>query len=111
MSHSLASLAQLITDNAFDLLIGERESEHLDAKEQPYHFATNGNHARRELAKDITSFANVNGGYIIIGLTATQDPLHPTEQITALRSRIDSGTRSRPRPSRSSMEVRAPNLD
>lgn len=79
---SFSDLHQLIKNERFDELIGLPEGEHLDAKEQPYQLSKGNIQARRELAKDISSFANANGGFIIVGFSTTQDPVHPTEQIT-----------------------------
>jgi hypothetical protein len=82
---SLAGIAQLISENGFDQLIGELEGDHLDVKEQPYQFGTQSNHAKRELAKDISAFANAAGGYIVIGLTTAPASTHPTGQITGIK--------------------------
>jgi len=58
---------KLITDaRNFEKLVGEVENEFFDAKGRVYHFDA-GDYAKRELAKDVTAFANAGGGYIFIG--------------------------------------------
>ena len=67
MSLSIEQLGQ-ITDSAdFDLLISEVENDWFDCKSQPYQLQDN-QAAKRELAKDVSSFANETGGYIFIGV-------------------------------------------
>lgn len=51
-------LRRLITDHAV-------EDQHLDYKQEPYSSTDAG---AKELIKDVTAFANADGGYIIIGV-------------------------------------------
>jgi len=56
-----------IVDTAnFDKLIGSLENEWLECKVEPYQINTD--RGKRELAKDVSSFANSQGGYILIGI-------------------------------------------
>lgn len=68
----------------FQRLIGEVEGQHLDAKSQPYQFAS-GNDVKREFAKDVAAFANAGGGCIVIGAETDVPTLQPGEQIIALK--------------------------
>jgi len=85
MSLALADIRSLIETGDFQQLIGEFEGQHLDAKAQPYSFAS-GNDAKREFAKDVAAFANATGGCIIIGAETTVSSLQAGEQITTLKS-------------------------
>ncbi len=51
MTLALADIRSLVESGEFQQLIGELEGQHLDAKGQPYLFAS-GNDAKREFAKD-----------------------------------------------------------
>ena len=66
MPLDLTTLARIIADADFDRLVGEVENEWFDCKSQPYQLDA-GDYAKRELAKDVTAFANAGGGYILIG--------------------------------------------
>jgi predicted HTH transcriptional regulator len=66
MTLALADIRSLVESREFQQLIGELEGQHLDAKGQPYLFAS-GNDAKREFAKDVAAFANASGGCIIVG--------------------------------------------
>ena len=85
MPLGLADIRSLVETGEFQQLIGEFEGQHLDAKAQPYSFAS-GNDAKREFAKDVAAFANASGGCIIIGAETTVSSLQAGEQITALKS-------------------------
>ena len=49
--------------NDLDTLLGRKENQRLEFKET----IENGDNANREIARDICSFANADGGYIILG--------------------------------------------
>jgi hypothetical protein len=84
MPLGLADLRSLLETGEFQQLIGEFEGKHLDAKAQPYLFAS-GNDAKREFAKDVAAFANATGGCLIIGAETTVSSLQAGEQITVLK--------------------------
>lgn len=65
-------------------LIGEFEDQLLDAKSQPYYFAGNDD-VKREFAKDIAAFANVQGGLIAIGAETKVATSQPGEEIVKLK--------------------------
>lgn len=74
-----------ILDNGnFDLLIGQVESDWLDCKREIYPMS-NSDKEKRELAKDVSSFANTkDGGYILIGIKAEESDLTHTDTIKAI---------------------------
>jgi hypothetical protein len=84
MPLDLSALRSIIDNGDLRRLIGEFESQHLDAKSQPYQFAA-GNDAKREFAKDVAAFANVNGGCIVIGAETNVSVSQPGEEIVALK--------------------------
>jgi hypothetical protein len=84
MPLELVDIRALIQTGELQQLIGEFEGHHLDAKAQPYSFAS-GSDAKREFAKDVAAFANAIGGCIIVGAETTISSLQAGEQITALK--------------------------
>jgi predicted HTH transcriptional regulator len=66
-TQSLDSIIQSAESGKFTELIGLHEDEHFEAKgKTPYDLDTAA--GRYELAKDVSSFANADGGLIVIGL-------------------------------------------
>src|ERR1017187_1896534 len=80
MPLTLENLASVVSGAKFDELIGEVEGQFFDAKSQPYKFG-DGLDAKREFAKDVASFANAQGGYIIVGLTTKISSVNSGEEI------------------------------
>ena len=79
---SFESIKTILDTRQFSALIGLDEDTWLEAKRKnPYDFATPT--GRYELAKDITAFANADGGILLIGLTTAPVPDAKTERITA----------------------------
>lgn len=79
---SFASIKTILDTHAYGSLIGLEEDTWLEAKgRNPYDFSTPA--GRFELAKDVSAFANADGGILIVGLTTTPLPAAKTEQITA----------------------------
>jgi hypothetical protein len=64
-------VADLIRGGRADLLVGQRESAWLEAKAQPYGLPAE--EERFELAKDVASLANADGGLILIGAKRRTD--------------------------------------
>ena len=60
-----AVAADLVRGRRADLLVGQREGNWLDVKSEPYGLPDES--ARYELSKDVASFANANGGLILVG--------------------------------------------
>ena len=79
---SFESVKAILDTRQFAALIGLDEDTWLEAKgRNPYDFATPA--GRYELAKDITAFANAEGGIVLVGLTTTLAADAQTERITA----------------------------
>lgn len=72
-------LEEILNSGNFDLLIRKYENEWFDCKKEPYQLDNEKN--KHELAKDISSFANIDGGYILIGAKTQGDESHSGEQI------------------------------
>jgi hypothetical protein len=77
---TVETIAAILTAGNLAGLQGLKEDQWFDAKRAPsYDLTTPG--GRFELAKDVSSFANAEGGYIIIGLTTAEVPEEQTEQV------------------------------
>ncbi|MEK6335916.1 MAG: ATP-binding protein [Acidobacteriota bacterium] len=88
MEFTIDRLEELIIKSEFDSLVGEIENEWFECKGQPYQVNTQT--GKRELAKDVSSFANINGGYILIGLKTKSGPTHFGDEVEKLRP-LDPG--------------------
>ncbi len=75
-------LEEILNSGDFNQLIGYYENDWFDCKKEFYVF--DNLKGKRELAKDISSFANVDGGYILIGLKGKEDASHSGEQINEI---------------------------
>lgn len=62
---SIEELEKIINEGNFDCLIGKIENDFFDCKKGMYDLKKDP--SKRELAKDVSSFANLGGGYILIG--------------------------------------------
>jgi len=62
---SIKELEKIISDGDFHSLIGKIENDFFDCKTGIYDLTKNSK--KRELVKDVSSFANSNGGYILLG--------------------------------------------
>ena len=79
---SFESIKTILETRQFAALIGLDEDTWLEAKRKnPYDFATPA--GRYELAKDITAFANAEGGILLVGLTTAPAAEAKTERIGA----------------------------
>ena len=78
------TLAKIIETGTFDTLVGEIENDWFDCKKEPYQIQNES--AKRELAKDVSSFANVDGGYILIGIRTKQSAQHFGDEVESLHS-------------------------
>ena len=73
------TLAKIVETRTFDTLIGEIENDWFDCKKEPYQIQNES--AKRELAKDVSSFANVGGGYIFIGVRTNHSAQHFGDEV------------------------------
>lgn len=79
---SFASIKTILDSRQFDSLIGLEEDTWLEVKgRNPYDFTTPV--GRYELAKDVSAFANADGGILIVGLATTRLSDAKIERVTA----------------------------
>lgn len=76
---SIKELEKIINDSGFDSLIGKIENDFFDCKSQIYDLKNE--YSKRELAKDVSSFANLNGGYILIGPKIDDSKTHFGDEV------------------------------
>lgn len=83
MPYSKDEIIELLRAGNFEALIGEFESDWLECKRQPY--ALDSDVQKVEIAKDVASLANANGGLLLIGLSTAKSPTHGVDQIDRVR--------------------------
>jgi predicted HTH transcriptional regulator len=76
-------IQEIIKNRDFSKFIGMKENEYFDAKRKESYKKKDPNE-RYELAKDVVSFANANGGFIIIGLKTDRVSSEKTEVVINL---------------------------
>ncbi len=90
MDLTLDALRAIVDTKQFEeQLIGAVENECFDCKSQPYRL-TEGEkakreQAKRELAKDVSGFANKNGGYIFIGFRTERSATRFGDEVKEIR--------------------------
>lgn len=77
-----ADIAGLVTEHFIDGFIGLAESHIFDAKSQPY--VLDSEKGKHELAKDIVSFLNAEGGFILIGGMTTKPETDSREVVSGI---------------------------
>lgn len=77
------TLRAIIANGEFDKLIGEIENDFFDCKGSLYIF--DDAKGKYEFVKDITSFANAKGGFILIGIETDKNPTHLGDEVTRIR--------------------------
>lgn len=81
---SIQRLKEIIASSEFDALVGEVENDWFECKGQPYHLKDDDT-GKRELVKDVSSFANYKGGYIFIGIKTKKSPTHFGDEVEEIR--------------------------
>jgi len=76
-------LQRITTSSDFNALVGKIENGWFECKSQPYQINTDV--GKRELAKDVSSFANAEGGFIFIGIRTKQSTEHFGDEVEELR--------------------------
>ncbi|MEO0131293.1 MAG: ATP-binding protein, partial [candidate division WOR-3 bacterium] len=76
---TIEELEKILNEGNFDSLIGKIENNFFECKSQIYDLKNN--HSKQELAKDVSSFANSNGGYILIGLKTRKSEIHFGDEV------------------------------
>jgi hypothetical protein len=75
-----AQILEILSSRMFDRFKGLREGSHFEAKGKvPYDL--NSAAGRYELAKDVTAFANSEGGHIVVGLQHTRLSNENTDEV------------------------------
>src|SRR3989344_1889859 len=80
---NISKLLDIISRADFGVLVGQIENDWFDCKGQPYQI--DSDEGKRELAKDVSSFANTEGGFIFIGVRTKRSPLHSGDEVEELR--------------------------
>lgn len=93
MEFTIKELEKIISSGDFNPLIGKIENDFFDCKNQIYNLKNE--YSKRELVKDVSSFANLNGGYILIGLKTEDSKTHFGEEIKEInfidKALVDTG--------------------
>lgn len=76
-------LQTVVDTGTFEALIGEVEGAEFECKAQPYR--TDSEAGKRELAKDVSAFANASGGFIFIGVKTKQSETRFGDEVEAIR--------------------------
>ncbi|MGB9762453.1 MAG: helix-turn-helix domain-containing protein [Minisyncoccia bacterium] len=76
---SIKELEKIINNGDFNSLIGKIENDFFECKGEIYDLKSE--YSKRELAKDISSFANLNGGYILIGPKTKKSETHFGDEV------------------------------
>lgn len=79
---SFQDLETIIENADFDKLIDSFEGEHLDCKSGIYKLTNDKE--KLEFVKDVSSFANSDGGYILLGPQTEKVPTHPVDVIKSI---------------------------
>jgi len=80
---SIEELEKIINEGIFDSLIGKIENDFFDCKKEIYNLKNDS--SKRELAKDVSSFANLQGGYILIGPQTKKSEDHFGDEIEKIK--------------------------
>jgi hypothetical protein len=73
---------EILSNGEFERLIGGVEYQELECKTTPYRLQEVWQ--QRELAKDISSFANAIGGLLLLGVKTEKSPIHSGDEIKKL---------------------------
>lgn len=83
MTPEIKNILEIIDKKDFLKFIDMKENQYFEAKNgNPYDFGDPND--RYELAKDVSSFANMEGGYLIIGLKTKRLDSEKTDIVTSL---------------------------
>ena len=83
MTLNNAQLQTVVDAGGFDTLIGEVEGAEFECKNQPYRIETEA--GKRELAKDVSAFANSSGGFIFIGIKTKPSTVYFGDEVEIIR--------------------------
>ncbi len=80
---SVAEIQEILARGAFDELTGALENEIFEAKADPWDL--DSERGKFDLAKDISSLANVRGGIIVVGATPFESPTKQRREVKGIR--------------------------
>jgi len=83
MALSREEFNKIIETADFDRLIGEVENVWFDCKDRPYQVQDDA--GKRELAKDVSSFLNIQGGVILIGIKTKKSRVRFGDEVERVR--------------------------
>jgi hypothetical protein len=87
----IVEIISVLQSGDFTRLLGGLEDDHLECKSAPYDLASD--REKMEFAKDVSSLANGDGGFILIGVQTERDAVHQGDIIRRVgcfaRGRID----------------------
>jgi len=75
------NVSEIVATLTWNNLLGQVEGDFVDCKRQVYDLSLELN--KIELVKDITSFANADGGFILIGIQTQQSQTHFSDEIVS----------------------------
>ena len=81
-SLSLDEIVDILKNGEFLQLVGAIEDSGFDCKKIPYRL--DDGHQKRELAKDVSGFANASGGIILLGVETYKNPTHFGDEIRSI---------------------------
>lgn len=82
---TLVEIKEILESGCFETFIGGVEDRLFECKREPYFL--DDDKRNRELAKDVSAFANARGGTILLGIETRSDPVfHADEIISVIRS-------------------------
>jgi len=76
-------IKEIVESGGWSRLIGQRESDCFDCKKTGYDLRAPAQ--KQELVKDISSFANADGGFVLLGVETKKSASHPGDEVTGLR--------------------------
>jgi hypothetical protein len=78
----IGRIREILQSGNFDEFVGAEESAVLEVKSSPYNI--DDAQQRYELAKDVSSLANAEGGYLLVGLDIGRTPDKPANVVERL---------------------------
>src|SRR4029453_8579339 len=75
-------IPDVLNRGSFDEFLGVVEDHQLECKKEPYQIQRDDQ--KQEFAKDVTALANVEGGFILIGVRTERNPTHFGDEITSI---------------------------
>ena len=81
---TVEQIKAILDSGNFDAFITAVEDEQIECKAAPYQL--HEAHQKQELAKDVSGFANANGGVILIGVRTERNSTHFGDEIKEIRA-------------------------